>query len=940
MQKDTNALTLDQEGHLLAGMDDGYIYLSKDGGEKWAALSGEEIVLPPRGLASLWSRGKTPLSKTAVRSLVAYSRGRRQILAAATDVGVFRSRERGKRWLPANQDLPDTDAKTGLSNHIVRALAAIGPQKRANLYAGTEAGVFHVRENLNLRLMIMAIPILALLGLLWPGGLLTKLVMPFFFLLVSLIADLLVIGTRIIDRFLSQHHTISLGIPVQVLIAGKQGQLFAGTEQGLYRSNDGIGGSFMQRSGRQLARLLLGDLARRWQPVNSGLANQDIRALGVGSQGDHLLAGTGDGSVYRSPDDGDTWEPIGSNLPCKPILAVWGTNERVFAAGLPPESPLESNWSPFQVERNWIDLDQVYPQVSPDCWVILSDGRKRGPGLYMVTQVEDVNSRDPGRPGRFSRITVDRNVGLALFDRSSALVLIQAGELHLLSDRPPFEDVLTFDRFVPGLKGGQKLIVSGKRMRARLLSQAAESLKLISLDGLRSADLDVVEAYQVLGVRPGSIPGTKEWRLKTRGGFAGSVTAAMGQVILEPPGDGDEIVSELVELSQIGEDPLKRTMVKLRSPLSNLYDWPTITIYGNVVNATHGQTISGELLGSSEGLVAQQRFLLKYNPLTYTSAATGSGVESTLKIEINGVRWQQVTCFDRLDRERRAFTLQQDDQGRTAVHFGFGLHGTGIPSGADQIRATYRQGLGRVGNVGAGSLHLVQTALAGLKSVTNPLAASGGVDPETMAEAREEAPLSVRAMERIVSFNDYEDFTRQFAGIGKAQARLISSGHQQWLHITIADKVGNEVAQDSDLYKNLATAIHSARACPLPALRIDSFERVFFRLKARLWIEPAHQARMVEIQEMAEASLANAFAFDRREFGQPVAAADIITLIQSIPGIVAVELAQLYRHGQEAKPHNLLEAQAARWEDGQLHPAQMLLIQPIEGIELDLEITP
>ena len=281
--------------------------------------------------------------------------------------------------------------------------------------------------------------------------------------------------------------------------------------------------------------------------------------------------------------------------------------------------------------------------------------------------------------------------------------------------------------------------------------------------------------------------------------------------------------------------------------------------------------------------------------------------------------------------------LRQDDQGNTAVHFGHGAQGSGIPSGTAQVTASYRRGLGREGNVASGSLHLLQTAPSGLKAVTNPLAATGGADPETMSEARGKAPLGVRAMARIVSLSDYGDFARRFPGIGKAQARLISRDHQQWLHITIADTAGNEVAEDSDLYNNLAAAIHSSHASQVPPVQIGSFERVFFQLKARVWIEPDHQGRMAEIKETAEMALQHAFAFDQREFGQPVSAARVITLIHGIPGVFAVELEQLYRHGQEAKRCDELEAQGARWDAGQLRPAEMLVIKPIDGIQLDLE---
>ncbi len=975
---------------------------------------------------------------------------------------MFRSRDGGQTWQPANKDLPKTDPKTGLASVVAWALVVTGREKKADLYAGTDAGVFRIREDINIRLMIAAKPILALLGLVWPGDLQTKLVMLTFFLLISLIADMLVIGARIPDRYLSQHAAISLGKPVRALVAGQKGGLFAGTEQGLYRSNDNSARGLLGRIGHGLARFLLGDLARRWQPINAGLTNKDIRALAVDAQGD-LLVGSGDGSVFRSRDNGATWEELktrvvgsvtcrvdqfkfkpaadglelvsddgqqavaldpdelydvisvqdgstpetkgwrlkGRNgfvgsvtcrvdqLKLKPaaaglklvsddrlyvvaldpnelydvisvqdvstpttkqwhlktetdlslttVEAVCATANEYFAAGLPPASPVESNWSPFQVEQKLVDLEAVYPDISPGSWVVLRDSQKPLAALYRVTKAEVVCSQDPARPGTFSRITVESGEGPGGFDRSSTLVLIQSEPLPLLADVPLEQKVLTLDRFVPDLKPGHKLIVAGQPMRARLLGKADEGLKLVSDDGLQAVALEPDESYQVLGVQDSGPPEEKQWRLKDKTGLVGWVTSTVHhQIVLEPAAEGDEIVSQVAEIESV-DATQSHTKITLKSPLENVYDPTSVTLYGNVVHASHGGTVADELLGTSQGLKTHQVFLLKQPPLTYISSATGRGAQSTLKIYIGGVSWQEVTEPDRLDREKRTFMLRQDAQGHTVVIFGHGPRGSGIPSGTEPISATYRQGLGRAGNVAAGSLHLLQTAVPGLKGVTNPLAASGGADPETMDQAQVKAPLSLRAMERIVSLTDYEDFARRFAGIGKAQATLISQNHRQWLHITVAGADGDEIKKDSDVYQNLVKAINTWRACPAPPVQVDSFQRLFFDVKAKVWIEPDHRARQAEIEALAKSALADEFAFDRREFGQPVAAAKVITLIQSIPGVFAVELEQLYEHGQEAKPSLLLEAQGARWDGDKLRPAEMLVINSIDGIDLDLE---
>ena len=59
----------------------------------------------------------------------------------------------------------------------------------------------------------------------------------------------------------------------------------------------------------------------------------------------------------------------------------------------------------------------------------------------------------------------------------------------------------------------------------------------------------------------------------------------------------------------------------------------------------------------------------------------------------------------------------------------------------------------------------------GLKGVTNPLAATGGVDPEVEEHARVSIPIPVQTLGRAVSLLDYADFALAFTGIAKAQRR-------------------------------------------------------------------------------------------------------------------------------------------------------------------------
>ena len=70
------------------------------------------------------------------------------------------------------------------------------------------------------------------------------------------------------------------------------------------------------------------------------------------------------------------------------------------------------------------------------------------------------------------------------------------------------------------------------------------------------------------------------------------------------------------------------------------------------------------------------------------------------------------------------------------MQFGDGVRGARPSSGQNNVRATYRKGLGAAGNLAAESLTQLTQRPLGMKGVSNPLPAEGGTDPET-AERRD-----------------------------------------------------------------------------------------------------------------------------------------------------------------------------------------------------------
>lgn len=329
------------------------------------------------------------------------------------------------------------------------------------------------------------------------------------------------------------------------------------------------------------------------------------------------------------------------------------------------------------------------------------------------------------------------------------------------------------------------------------------------------------------------------------------------------------------------------TRITLARDLDHRYDPASVTINANVAPATHGAGKS-EILGSGDGTAAYQQFALKQPPLTYVSAATPSGVASTLQVRVNGIAWQEALWLAGQGPTRPVYTTFIDAQGNTIVEFGDGTeNGARLPSGQNNVTATYRQGVGSPGNVGAGQITTLLTRPLGVQAVINPVAASGGGDPESIDAARINVPTTTRALDRIVALEDAGDFARASAAIAKARAVWAWDGRRHVACVTVAASGGAAVDPASAQYRNLIGAMLAACDGTFPIV-LCSYVPRSFTLGAVLTVDPSRDADAVVAA--ARDALRAAFGFDARDFMQPVFESEIFAVLQAVPGVVAATI--------------------------------------------------
>ncbi len=558
--------------------------------------------------------------------------------------------------------------------------------------------------------------------------------------------------------------------------------------------------------------------------------------------------------------------------------------------------------SPTEEQFRTLSLDATYDKITRGSHVLV-DRADRDPILARVEQIRTVSRADYGVAARVTQLVLDRPW---LDSDDTSLAVIRGTTVHAQSEElelaeEPIEedvadDVIELDGLYDGLQAGRWLVVTGKRSDVR-------GVEGQPVEGVQGSEL-VMLAGVVHDVR--------------------TVEDAAGNVI------------------ELPTDTLHTRLI-LSEPLAYTYARDSVRVNANVVPATHGET-HHEVLGSGDGTQAFQQFTLKQPPLTYVAAPTPEGVESTLDVRVNDVRWPGHETLLHLDGNERGYQTKTDDDGNTTVLFGDGTRGTRLPTGVENVTATYRSGIGTSGNVAAGQISVLAARPLGVKDVVNPQRASGGADPENRDQARGNVPLGMLALDRLVSVADYAGFTRVFAGIGKAEAVRLSDGRREIVHLTIAGAHDAPIDEGSDLLRNLLLALNRFGDPNVP-LRVALREAVFLVLSARVAVLADHL--FTDVEPRVRAALLDAFSFGRRALGQHVLLSEVVSAIQRVEGVdyVDVDLLDGISETEARTPETLaakLDALAA--SSGATAPANGADAQPkrhlvIEPARIDPAMT-
>jgi predicted phage baseplate assembly protein len=191
----------------------------------------------------------------------------------------------------------------------------------------------------------------------------------------------------------------------------------------------------------------------------------------------------------------------------------------------------------------------------------------------------------------------------------------------------------------------------------------------------------------------------------------------------------------------------------------------------NTTRATAATTASPEVLGTSAGR-PNETFKLKRAPVLI-DPTTGQPELTVELLDATGTRrevWQRSVDFYGAGRDSQVYLL---DPGTGVLTFGDGVNGRIPVAGSRIIASHYRVGGGAAGNVSAGTITALKTALPQVRSVSNLRGSAGGSDAETLEEAKLRAPQLLRTRDRAVAASDFADLAMRTPGVDLRSARAL-----------------------------------------------------------------------------------------------------------------------------------------------------------------------
>ncbi|MCL2868725.1 MAG: putative baseplate assembly protein [Candidatus Bathyarchaeota archaeon] len=398
--------------------------------------------------------------------------------------------------------------------------------------------------------------------------------------------------------------------------------------------------------------------------------------------------------------------------------------------------------------------------------------------------------------------------------------------------------------------------------------------------------------------------------------------------------------------------------------------------HGNILLVDYGLSQKAEhLIDSNMRLHFRPR--LKYGPLTFkgpldTSATASSVYNYNLQdvkpdIYLKQLRtpkneFEEFTTNDWLPGEwtpqqdlflsnkfKTDFVVETENDGSAILRFGDGIHGLNpqkiIGEMPQLLYGFYRIGNGVEGNVGAESIkrivnpnntstnnnnNTIVLVAEDIERIRNPLPARGGINPESIAMVRQNAPEAAKINERAVTDADYAEILKRKSNeIQSVVAKTRWTGSWYTVYVMV-DRFGRKPVDEAFKLK-VKNLLNQYR---LSGYDIEVYGPKYVPLEIEVNINVSSNSLCSEVEKMLLEVFSNRllsnglkgfFHPDNFTFGQPVFLRDLFVTLSKVDGVASFSVKKFKRTDQEENNNN----NVSYLSEGEIQ------VGPYEVIQLD-----
>lgn len=336
---------------------------------------------------------------------------------------------------------------------------------------------------------------------------------------------------------------------------------------------------------------------------------------------------------------------------------------------------------------------------------------------------------------------------------------------------------------------------------------------------------------------------------------------------------------------------------------------------GATLPAEHCQRVQAESLGRSDGTPGQS-FTLLHAPIL--PPIDGERLEVRDPKTGRWAQWQRTDTFADSEAHDRHYLLDETageiELGPTVRRADGTFRNYGaIPAPGSELRfSAYRHGGGSVGNVAAETLTHLRKPIPRVRSVTNPQAAGGGADGESLALAGERTAIELRTRHRAVTREDFERLC-VVADSRVARARCVPAQAGQATHVHILPHVDapvrrlslRELAPDEQLLGQVARFLDVRR---LVGTSIVVAPARFRAIRAVVHVVAGPATDVEDLQRCILQALyeylhplvggagtaAQGAAQGGWQFGRPLGKGELYPIVRAVDGVREVKLLRLF----------------------------------------------